>query len=373
MLFYSLHVMKNECRNPFNNKNRCFLLHFQYDRELNDEDLIDMCRNTVCKVEMYRVNACKKAENTYAVKYKVKDFAQLSAHRKVKCHKYMKEKASHLAQLSNMDRYQAGRERRRLRRMDAYFEQRARKRMFLAMKALADFPIMNDLETSSPLSAQIDLSSDDSSNESPQTVNQPDHLKFLPSNPTTDTVKTDSIELNTETETCASISLCDNIDTNASKNEPAPNEQLHEFGAQQVCLENPTSSSDAQALGLNSQHTYLSSGDSSDESRHDYLRFLPSNPTTDAVDLDAIELYIETESETFTSIFECVDINTNSSEDQPIPNEELHKFGVQQVCSENPTSSSDTQSSGLESQDMYSQFERHDMVTSTQNFLNSED
>lgn len=110
------------------------------EEELDEQDEIEMCKSTVCSVEAYRVNACIKAENTWAAKCKVKKFSELNKRRKEDCYKYMVEKQGRLQELMNMKRYQEGRERRRLRLVDAYLERRHSKRLFEKMKALANVP-----------------------------------------------------------------------------------------------------------------------------------------------------------------------------------------------------------------------------------------
>lgn len=110
------------------------------EEELDEQDEIEMCKSTVCSVEAYRVNACIKAENTWAAKYKVKKFSELNERRKEDCYKYMVEKQGRLQELMHMKRYQEGRERRRLRLVDAYLERRHNKRLFGKMKSLANVP-----------------------------------------------------------------------------------------------------------------------------------------------------------------------------------------------------------------------------------------
>lgn len=114
--------------------------------EFDEQDAIEMCKNTTCSVETYRVNACFKAETTWAVKYNAKTFGELSKRRKEECYRYMEKKYARLEELMNMPRYQAGRERRRLRLKDAYIKQRHRKRVFEKMKSLASVPDPEDIE-----------------------------------------------------------------------------------------------------------------------------------------------------------------------------------------------------------------------------------
>lgn len=110
------------------------------EEELDEQDEIELCKSTVCSVETYRVNACIKAENTWAVKYKVQKFSELNKRRKEECYKYMEEKQARLQELMHMKRYQEGRERRRLRLVDAYLERRHSKRVFEKMKSLVGVP-----------------------------------------------------------------------------------------------------------------------------------------------------------------------------------------------------------------------------------------
>lgn len=114
------------------------------EEEFDEQDEIEMCKNTVCSVETYRVNACVKAEKAYVDKYNVEKFKSLNHGLKQECYRFMVEKHARLEELIDMRRYQAGRERRRLRLKDAYLEQRHRKRLFEKMKSLADVPERND-------------------------------------------------------------------------------------------------------------------------------------------------------------------------------------------------------------------------------------
>lgn len=113
------------------------------DDECDENDAISMCKNTVCTVETYRVNACIKAEATWAVKYNVKKFSDLSKQQQLECYRYMIEKQARLQKLLHMDRYQEGRQQRSSRLKDAYLERRNRKRYFEKMKSLADVPDCN--------------------------------------------------------------------------------------------------------------------------------------------------------------------------------------------------------------------------------------
>lgn len=116
------------------------------DDECDENDAITMCKNTICTVETYRVNACIKAEATWAVKYNVEKFSDLNEQQQLECYRYMREKQARLQKLLHMDRYQKGRQQRSSRLKDAYLERRNRRRYFEKMKSLANVPDYNDTD-----------------------------------------------------------------------------------------------------------------------------------------------------------------------------------------------------------------------------------
>lgn len=86
------------------------------------------------------MNACVKVEASDAKRHGVKTFAELSDEQKQQSYRSMEKDYAHLASLSNMPRYQAGRERRRRRLKIRYMNERHRQRVFEKMKSLSTVP-----------------------------------------------------------------------------------------------------------------------------------------------------------------------------------------------------------------------------------------
>lgn len=110
------------------------------DSTLEDSDLIDLC-SLPCYVEIYRSNLCNKIEDPWAKElYGAKNFKQLNKLQQQAIYAKLNEKQVFAASMAciNTEKYQAGRERRRQRRTEAYLKERRRKKLFYKMKALAD-------------------------------------------------------------------------------------------------------------------------------------------------------------------------------------------------------------------------------------------
>lgn len=313
-----------------NQLNSVFFRTQDSEEEFDEQDEMEMCKNTTCSVETFRVNACFKAETTWAVKYKVKTFGELSKERKEECYRYMQEKHARLEGLINMPRYQAGRERRRIRLRDAYLKQRHRKRVFEKMKSLASVPDPDPNETAQDIHMYNSVEYMDEtfgSVQSSQTV-----IRRPPKSTTKSTRSSTAIQ-------------------NQSV------EQVIEVIEESVIVESIVVSQSSQShsnsrLGTEKRFNHISPSDISiDEAE-------PSEPESVA------SYYEETDNE--------IIVYADTSDDESYPSVEFSKIffkGVNTPGTSTQSSRSKQQSQSQSELQTYSQFERDGVVTSTQDFL----
>lgn len=109
------------------------------DEELTNDDLIEMCNNTKCYVDMNRSNFCYKYETIAAHQLGVEKFMDLSENGQRFVHSHMEKSVKeYWAVWTDEEKYQRSRDRARRRRVRSYMNERTDRKLYWKMENLAN-------------------------------------------------------------------------------------------------------------------------------------------------------------------------------------------------------------------------------------------